>query len=181
MSAHLPVALDLARLRVAVIGDGPRAVRRIGLLGEGGARDVLRLAADSTIRAFAGVNLVFVADLDADTAHAVATRARAAGALVNVEDVTAECDFQSAAVVRRGDLTLGVWTNGTCPILARVLKQWLDRALPADFGRVVEALSRQRDRLRRRRSGNLVLEAAANRAVARLTAPPLHSATNAVN
>lgn len=181
MSALLPVALDLARLRVAVVGDGPRAARRIGLLGEGGARDVLRLAADSTIRAFAGVNLVFIADLNEDVAHAVATRARAAGALVNVEDVTADCDFQSAAVVRRGDLALGVWTNGACPMLARVLKQWLDRVLPADFGRVVDALSRQRDRLRRSRSGNLVLEAAATRAIARLPALQFHPPVEATS
>ncbi|MCC7047966.1 MAG: hypothetical protein IT562_14740 [Alphaproteobacteria bacterium] len=172
MSALLPVALDLARLKVAVIGNGPRAARRVGLLREAGAQDIAILAPDSAIRALRGHDLVFIADLDRDAAHAIAARARAAGALVNVEDMTAECDFRSAAVVRRGDLTLGVWTNGTCPMLARVLKQWLDQVLPPDFGRVVEALSRRRDRLRRRRSGNLALQAAATRAVARL--PALH-------
>lgn len=176
MSALLPVALDLARLRIAVVGDGPRIERRLRLLAEGGALDVRRLAPDSTIRAFAGMNLVFVADLNPDTARAVAQRARAAGALVNVEDVTDQCDFRSAAVVRRGHLALGIWTNGACPMLARVLKEWLERVLPADFGRAVDALARRRDRLRHRRSGRLVLEAAATRAVRRLPAPDLHPA-----
>jgi siroheme synthase (precorrin-2 oxidase/ferrochelatase) len=171
MSALLPVALDLARLRVAVVGNGPRAARRLGLLREAGASDIAVLAPDCTLRAFAGFNLVFVAGLNADTSRAVAARARAAGALVNVEDVTDECDFRSAAVVRRGDLAVGIWTGGRCPMLARVLKDWLDRVLPADFGRMVEALARRRDRLRARRAAPLVLEASACRAVARLVSP----------
>jgi precorrin-2 dehydrogenase/sirohydrochlorin ferrochelatase len=178
MSALLPVALDLRRLKVAVIGDGPRATRRLRLLRESGANDIRALPAEADGRALRDINLVFIADLDAASAHAIATRARAVGALVNVEEVPDDCDFQSAAVVRRGDLALGVWTNGRCPMLARVLKDWLDRVLPADFGRIVDALSRQRDRLRHRRSGTLVLEAAATRAVERLHAPQLHSSIN---
>jgi precorrin-2 dehydrogenase/sirohydrochlorin ferrochelatase len=178
MSALLPVALDLARLKVAVIGDGPRAARRLRLLRESGASDISVLDGATDGRALRGFNLVFIADLDSEPAHAIATRARAAGALVNVEDAPDDCDFQSAAVVRRGDLALGVWTNGRCPMLARVLKGWLDRVLPADFGRIVDALSRQRDRLRHRRSGALVLEAAATKAVERLHAPRLYSSIN---
>jgi siroheme synthase (precorrin-2 oxidase/ferrochelatase) len=171
MTALLPVALDLQRLRVAVVGDGPRASRRLGRLAEAGAREVRRLGAGSTIGAFAGIDLVFVADVNPDTARAVAARARAAGALVNVEDLADACDFHSAAVLRRGDLVVGVWTGGRCPMLARVLKDWLDRLLPADFGRVVEALARRRERLRRQGAAPLVLEASAVRAVARLAAP----------
>jgi len=171
MTALLPVALDLGRLAVAVIGDGPRAARRAELLRAAGARDLRRFEAPPALDALAGVQLAFVADLPDDAGRALAARLKAAGLLVNLEDVPECCDFQSAGVVRRGDLVLGVWTNARVPMLARVLKDWLDRALPADFGRVVETLARQRDRIRERRAPLLPLEAAARRAVARLPVP----------
>ena len=171
MNGLLPVALDLRRLRIAAIGAGPRIERRVKLLQEVGAVDLRRFTGLPDLADLAGVQLVFVADIEADAARAFAERVRASGALVNVEDVTEACDFQSAGVVRRGDLTLGIWTNARVPMLARVLKDWLERVLPADFGRVVDALARQRDRLRATGGGTLPLEAATARAVGRLDTP----------
>ena len=171
MTGLLPVALDLRRLRIAAVGAGPRIERRVKLLDEAGAVDLRRFAGLPDLADLAGVHLVFVADIDSGAAKAFAGRARAAGMLVNVEDVTEACDFQSAGVVRRGDLTLGLWSNGRSPMLVRVLKDWLERLLPADFGRVVDALARQRDRTRSAGAGTLPLEAAAHRAVGRLDAP----------
>jgi siroheme synthase (precorrin-2 oxidase/ferrochelatase) len=171
MTGLLPVALDLRRLRIAAIGAGPRIARRVKLLAEAGAVDLRRFATLPDLDALAGVQLVFIADVEPGAAKAYAERVRASGALVNVEDVTEACDFQSAGVVCRGDLTLGIWTNARVPMLARVLKDWLERVLPADFGRVVDALSRQRDRLRATGAGTLPLEAAATRAVGRLDTP----------
>lgn len=173
MSALLPVALDLTRLTVAVIGDGPRAERRVALLREVGARDIRVFNQVPPGRSLDGVAVAFIADLPGRQIEDAADMAHAAGALVNVEDVPADCDFQSAAVVRRGDLAVGVWTNGRCPMLARVLRQFLDRLLPADFGRVLDRLADDRKRLKPAKSGRLVLEAAALRAVARLNAPSL--------
>ncbi|MGQ0676032.1 MAG: precorrin-2 dehydrogenase/sirohydrochlorin ferrochelatase family protein [Rhodospirillales bacterium] len=177
MSALLPVSLDLSRLSVALVGGGPRAERRLGLLDEAGAARLKVFSAQPTTalsaRAgdrlrrrlpaaedFRGVNVVFVAELKPDAAHEVAQLARAAGALVNVEDVTGACDFHSAAVVRRGDLALGISTSGRCPMLARVLKQWLERLLPKDFGRTLDALAEERRRLRAEGAGAPPLEAA---------------------
>lgn len=171
MTGLLPVALDLRRLKIAAVGAGPRIERRLKRLAEAGAVDLRRFAGLPDLAELAGVQLVFVADIEAGAARAFAERARASGALVNVEDVTEACDFQSAGVVRRGDLTLGIWTNARVPMLARVLKDWLERLLPADFGRVVDALARQRDRIRATGASTLPLEAAASRAIGRLHAP----------
>lgn len=178
MSGLLPVALDLRRLRIAVVGAGPRVGRRLRLLEEAGATRLRHFTAPPALSDLAGVQLVFIADVEHEAAKAYAERLRAAGCLVNVEDVTEACDFQSAAVVRRGDLVLGIWTNGRVPMLARVLKEWLERVLPLDFGRIVDALSRQRDRLRATNAGTLVLEAAATRAVGRFDVPDLRVPLN---
>ena len=190
MSALLPVSLDLARLGVALVGTGPRAERRLGLLDEAGATrlTVFSPAPSPALSAGAGerlqrrlpkaadmkgVNVVFVAGLDAAQAESVAALASETGALVNVEYVTESCDFHSAAVVRRGDLVVGIATGGRCPILARALKQWLERALPRDFAATVAALTGLRLLSRRTGAGNAPLETAALSALARLDAQVL--------
>jgi len=179
MSALLPVALDLTRLAVAVVGDGPRARRRLGLLRDAGAGDLTAFAAAPDDAQLARIDVLFVADLPERAARILAGRARAHGALVNIEDVPAACDFQSAAVVRRGDLAVGVWSGGRCPMLARVLKEWLDRWLPRDFGRVLDRLADERVRLRAQGAGTGALEASANVALHRLRPPPMDVTLNA--
>ncbi len=188
MSALLPVSLDLSRLSVALIGNGARTERRLRLLDQADAARLRVFAAkpSATLSAaagdrlnrclpraqdLAGVNLVFIADLDPTAVGAIAETARACGALVNVEDETGSCDFHSAAVVRRGDLALGISTGGRCPMLARVLKDWLERLLPLDFGQVIEGLADERRRLRAAHAGTGPLRTAATRAVARLGFP----------
>jgi len=140
----LPIVLDAARLRIALFGEGARASRRLALLREGGARDVavFARAPDAGLVAAAGAalhvadpagvdlaafDLVYAADLAPADAAALAARARAAGRLVNVEDVKDLCDFHTPAVVRRGALTLTVSTGGLAPGLAGVLAAYLGR------------------------------------------------------
>ena len=140
----LPIVLDAARLRIALFGEGARASRRLALLREGGARDIAVFAStpDAGLVAAAGAalhvadpagvdlaafDLVYAADLAPADAAALAARARAAGRLVNVEDVKDLCDFHTPAVVRRGALTLTVSTGGLAPGLAGVLAAYLGR------------------------------------------------------
>jgi siroheme synthase-like protein len=164
-NALLPVALDLRRLSVALVGRGARAARRLKLLDEAGAarltvysdrpsqplaeragaRLVDHLPRDADL---AEADLVFVADLNEDEACAVAGRARALRRLVNVEDVTTLCDVQSMSVVRRGDVAIGINTGGTCPMLARGLRAWIDRLLPSGFGQTARRLADLRTDLR---------------------------------
>ena len=47
-------------------------------------------------------DVVWVADMDADSSAAIARAARAVGTLVNVEDNRPYCDFHTPSVVRRG-------------------------------------------------------------------------------
>ena len=137
----LPLSLDLTKLRVALIGRGDEALRRFGWLMEAGASSVIvfaeapspALAAAATplqrrwpeAADFIGIRLVFIADLEEPQRSAMAETARAAGALVHVEDVPHLCDVHAPSVLRRGDLTIAVSTNGAAPGLAAELKQYL--------------------------------------------------------
>lgn len=161
----LPIAIDLARVPVALVGRDLQALKRLrqleadgvarvrlfsdapspALLDHAGNRLVRRLP---TARDLAGSRIVFIADLPPEDGADVAAAACAAGALVNIEDQRGWCDFHSPAIVRRGDLVISVSTNGQSPALAHRVRAYLESLFP-DFwaGRVAE-LGRLRRRLR---------------------------------
>jgi precorrin-2 dehydrogenase/sirohydrochlorin ferrochelatase len=58
--------------------------------------------------------------------EAVVRDARSLGVLVGAVDGTPGADFASAAVIRRGDLTLAVSTGGTSPAFAAWLRRELE-------------------------------------------------------
>ena len=118
----LPVSLNPEALRVGLAGAGDGLVRRAALLAGAGVRPVAVSLAD----ALPPLNVLFVAGLDRPAARALADEARAAGILVNVEDVPELCDFHVPAIVRRGDLVLTASTGGQAPGLARRLREWLE-------------------------------------------------------
>lgn len=147
----LPISLDLARLRVLLVGEGAAACRRLALLDEAGARtlDVYAPEPASELAEPAGArlrrrwphpgevveaHLVFVAGAPEPVADEIGRIARAAGVLVNVEDDRRQSDFHSAAVVRRGDLCVAVSTNGQSPGLAALLRRWLERRIGPEWG-----------------------------------------------
>jgi precorrin-2 dehydrogenase/sirohydrochlorin ferrochelatase len=161
----LPLALDVARLAVAVVGRGAGARRRLDLLDAAGAARVVVFsdAPDAALAAAAGARLhrrlprsadlagralVLVADLPPPLAAPLAAAAHAAGALVNVEDQTPLCDVHVPALVRRGDLVVAISTGGRSPGLARALKDWLEPLLDARWAARLRSVARRRRRWR---------------------------------
>jgi precorrin-2 dehydrogenase/sirohydrochlorin ferrochelatase len=180
----LPIALDLARLRVILVGRGAATCRRLALLDQAGAHRLavfsdrpdpaLTAAAGARIRRglpsggdLAAAAVLLVCDLPSADARALADTARALGLLCNVEDATALCDFHMPAIVRRGDLVLAISTGGKSPGLARALKQWLERLLDARWGERLNALAQRRQRWRARGHAAPALGTLTRRAIAR--------------
>jgi uroporphyrin-III C-methyltransferase/precorrin-2 dehydrogenase/sirohydrochlorin ferrochelatase len=92
---------------------------------------------------FQDAALVFIAVADRADAAWYAARAAAAGALVNVVDRPELSDFQTPALIDRGDLTVGVATGGSAPVLARDVRARIEAALPPGLdilGRVARDL-----------------------------------------
>lgn len=139
----LPINVDLAQTRVVLVGEGAAAARRLKLLDEAGAERLevyapepeaelteiaggrlrRRLPSPSEI---AGAQLVFIAGAREAVASEIRRVAQAAGVLINVEDDRPKSDFHSAAVIRRGDLTVAISTNGRSPGLAGLMRQVLE-------------------------------------------------------
>jgi uroporphyrin-III C-methyltransferase/precorrin-2 dehydrogenase/sirohydrochlorin ferrochelatase len=162
-----PVFLNIAGQPVVVVGAGPVAERKVEALLEAGARvTVVAPTATAGLRARAergevqhfrrayapgdlvGCRLAYVATDDPDVSRAVHAEATARGIWLNVADEPALCGFTAPAVVRRGDLTIAVSTNGASPALARLLRERLESELGPEYAVVLTVLRRLRERLR---------------------------------
>jgi precorrin-2 dehydrogenase len=115
-------------------------MRRAALLVEAG---VIPLPVDEN-GALPNIRVLFVAGLARPAADALARRARAAGILVNVEDIPELCDFHVPAIVRRGDLVLTASTGGRAPGLARRLREWLEDRFGPEWSSHMEEVSQSR-------------------------------------
>lgn len=180
----LPITVDVARVRVILVGNGEAARRRLALLDQAGARRVevyapapapeLAAAAGARLRRrlpqedeIAGAQLVFLAAAGGPATHdGTAARLRQiadrAGILLNVEDDKARSDFHSPAVVRRGDLTVAISTGGKSPALAAAIRRQIEARFGPDWAVQVEQMAALRARWRAAGNGGA--------AIARLTA-----------
>ena len=163
----IPVIVDPQRVAIALVGRGGAAERRLDLLFESGAerltifsdRPSPELAARAGGRLqrrlpeladLTAVALVWIVDLPLAEAVPLARMARAAGCLVNVEDVIALCDFHNPAQVRRGDLLLTVSTGGRSPGLAARIRGELARAFGPEWAERLNAIAARRSAWRHR-------------------------------
>jgi precorrin-2 dehydrogenase/sirohydrochlorin ferrochelatase len=173
------INLTLAGQPALVVGAGTIAARKIESLLDAGAKvtvvaprvctDVERLATARRIaldrRAYAaddvrGMRVVVAATDDEQVTAGVSRDATSAGVLVNVVDRPALCTFTIPAVVRRGDLTLAVATEGQCPACARALREELEERYGPEYGDALQLLGRARTRLREAGWDNARVQAA---------------------
>jgi precorrin-2 dehydrogenase / sirohydrochlorin ferrochelatase len=160
------INLVLQDRHAVVVGAGTVALRKVSGLLEAGARvtviapqaceQVLQLAGAGRIRFaerpyqagdLAGAFLVIAATSDEEVNARVSEDARSLGILVNVVDRPASCTFTLPAVVRRGDLSLAVTTEGRCPSLARALREELEARYGADYAGLLDFMGELRGRM----------------------------------
>jgi uroporphyrin-III C-methyltransferase/precorrin-2 dehydrogenase/sirohydrochlorin ferrochelatase len=161
-----PIFIDVTDRPVVVVGGGNVATRKIETLIESGARitvvspeltdRIAELAAEGrvTLRTrpyqrgdLEGFRLAYAATSDSDVNKAVRDEARAAGIWLNAIDQPALCDFITPAIVRRGNLTIAISTNGRCPEVAKQIRLDLDRQFGPDYAVAVEQLGELRTRI----------------------------------
>lgn len=160
----LPIVLDIATRRIAVVGRGYAALQRYEYARDAGAEHLSLYVLDQDgwachaeaaiyerlpVKAdLEGVAIVLIAGLPVEEAARIAAHAHAAGALVNVEDVPSLCDFHVPAIVRRGDLLLTVSTGGKSPGLAQKLKAHLQVQFGPEWTARIRTVTEARARWR---------------------------------
>jgi precorrin-2 dehydrogenase/sirohydrochlorin ferrochelatase len=160
------VNLVVARRPAVVIGGGSIASRKI--------HDLLEACADVTVIApvvcapiqdlagagriklhlrpygaddIAGAFLVVAATDDESLNSQISRDAQSRGIFVNVVDRPALCTFTLPAVVRRGDLTIAISTEGQCPALASVMREKLAGQFGDEYASLVAIMGALRRQL----------------------------------
>ncbi|MBI3873285.1 MAG: uroporphyrinogen-III C-methyltransferase [candidate division Zixibacteria bacterium] len=165
---YYPIFLNLSGRPCVVVGAGRIAAPKIaGLLDVGADVTVVASVAKSKVAALAtsgrirllqrpytdgdleGAALVIAATDDAAVNLAVHDEARRRDCLVNVVDTTPLCEFITPALVRRGDLTVAISTNGVAPALASVVRRRLERLLDDGYASFLDQARFWRRRLSR--------------------------------
>jgi siroheme synthase-like protein len=144
-----PAFFPLKGRKIVIAGEGEAADAKARLF-DGSPASLVRIGGAEALnpKAYAGAALAFVASGDEAFLAGAASAARAAGTPVNVVDHPALCDFITPAVVDRGEVVAAVATTGAAPMLAALLRNDLEAAIPEGAGRVAALLRQLRDEIR---------------------------------
>jgi uroporphyrin-III C-methyltransferase / precorrin-2 dehydrogenase / sirohydrochlorin ferrochelatase len=148
---YFPVFLDLKRRPVLVVGGGELALRKLRLLQKAGALvtvvaprilpEIATSGAALKRRGFvsgdvSGQAILFAATGREAVDDRVAEAGRRANLPVNVVDRPAASSFIVPAIVERDPIVVAISSGGAAPVLARRLREAIERLLPARLGRL---------------------------------------------
>jgi siroheme synthase-like protein len=165
-----PVFLKLETLRLLIVGGGNVAEEKLNAVLQNAPATQITIVAlkiSSNIRELAdtyasiqlsekeydhkdllNADIVIAAVNDITTSEIIRRDAHAARKLVNVADKPALCDFYLGSIVQKGNLKIGISTNGKSPTVAKRLKQVLNESIPNEFDEVLSNISQIRDTLK---------------------------------
>lgn len=95
-----------------------------------------------------GVDLIMLATDNVTLNAHIRKLASAHHILLNVADKPTLCDFYLGSVVQKGNLKVGISTNGKSPTIAKRLKEFLNDLLPEDIDETLELMGQLRDNLK---------------------------------
>lgn len=169
---YFPAFINVSDRTCLVVGGGGKALKKARLLINAGARldiaaafvspdmtaeladlvaegrvryvDQATAAADLAPADLAHYELIIVATEERSHDEAYARAARQANRPVNVVDRPDLSTFITPAIVTRGDVVIGISTNGASPVLARLIRTRIESVLPARLGHLVAFCARFR-------------------------------------
>ena len=164
-----PVFLKLNELHTVLIGAGNVGLEKLtAILTNSNSAKITVIAREvlpevfGLTESYAGVTILQksfeAADLDVAEIVVAATddselnrqirqAAKARKLLINVADKPELCDFYLGSVVKKGDLKLGISTNGKSPTVAKRIKEVLNAALPDELDTTLQQLNELRNTL----------------------------------
>ena len=163
--AYFPFFVDLEGRKGLIVGGGTVALRKVEkLLPYGPALTVVArepvaelaaLPVELMRRPFQETDLdsadfVIAATDDEEENHRISALCQRRRLPVNVVDDKAACSFFFPALVRRGNLSVGVSTGGSSPTAAVWLKEQIEGLLPEQTEEILTWLEEQRPMLKKR-------------------------------
>ena len=167
MPNYYPLMLDVRGRQAIVIGGDRVAAEKAAALAASGAfvsvlsqefcAELLALAEQKRVtlrrKAYepgdlAGAFVVIAATNDLQLIQAIWAETQERGQPVNIVDVPEYCSFILPSVLRRGQLTIAVSTEGTNPGLAKRIRQSLEELFPPAYGTYIQLAALARAYLR---------------------------------
>ena len=139
---QLPLFISIRGKPVILLGEGDAADAKRRLIERAGGICVCEDNAKARI--------AFVAIEDRGAAVDAAARLKSRDLLVNVVDQPDLCDFTTPAIVDRDPLLVALGTGGASAGLAKMVRQAIERVLPATVGELALRLQSMRDQMRAR-------------------------------
>lgn len=93
-------------------------------------------------------NIVILATDNKELHAEIYTVARQRKILINVADTPTLCDFYLGAVVTKGNLKLGISTNGKSPTMAKRIREFFEEVLPESTDDLLNNMNAVRDRIK---------------------------------
>src|SRR5688500_9902992 len=100
------------------------------------------------VRDLQAKDLVVMATDDPQLHARIRALARKRRLLVNVADTPKLCDFYLGSVVTKGNLKIGISTNGKSPTIAKRIREYLEEAIPEDTEALLKNMQGIRERLK---------------------------------
>jgi siroheme synthase-like protein len=94
------------------------------------------------------IDLLILATDDLSLHLRIKSLANKRNILVNVADTPPLCDFYLGSTVKKGDLKIGISTNGKSPTFAKRFREVLEETLPDSTPELLDKLKIIRDRLK---------------------------------
>lgn len=165
-----PVFLKLEELDTLIVGGGNVGLEKLNALlkSSPGARvtvvaplireEIRQLATGSQhirlierkfrVRDLQSKDLVLLATDDQQLHSRIRILARKRRLLVNVADTPALCDFYLGSVVTKGNLKLGISTNGKSPTIAKRIREYLEETIPDNTDDLLKNMQAIRERMK---------------------------------
>ena len=161
---YYPIYLDIEERDVVIVGGGNVCARKAETMMKYGARvTIVSPAFTGEIEQWArdgklalkrkpydevdldGAVLVIASTDDEAVNEQVAADCRRRKIPVNVVDVTPLCEFIVPAIVESGSIQIAVSTGGKSPVVARTLKEDLQRLIGPEYAELNDVLGSLRD------------------------------------
>lgn len=141
-----PAFLDLSKSTVLVVGQGHEADSKAEKMAPF-CREVVRCPYPPVYEEVPA--LVILAEKDHPDNEAWAAYFRSLGVTVNVADRPELCDFIFPSLIVRGDVSVGIATNGKAPALSALLRRRIQEALPEDLEAITAVAAELTQQLRK--------------------------------
>ncbi|WP_017731444.1 precorrin-2 dehydrogenase/sirohydrochlorin ferrochelatase family protein [Nafulsella turpanensis] len=165
-----PIFLKLDQLDILIVGGGNvgqekleallknNQEAKVRLIGTHIKREIFALAAahpgvQLEERSFdyadlEGIEVLILATDSPQTNAEIQELAKEKGILTNVADTPHLCDFYLGSTVKKGNLKIGISTNGKSPTFAKRFRELLEESLPDDIDELLTNLHQLRNMLK---------------------------------